>query len=208
MKKSILAAALLGAVTVPASADISLVFEGRTLSSPSTWSYSAWSSLGSGPWTPSDIPAIILYDIPGFVSGSATFNPFSQSGSQFWSVSEDPGFGGDPGLVDIMIEFTDAGPGDSAPLGDAENAIDEDSDSILDRQYYGDLSFQSLYTLAQFGLYDSTVANSSWQGEVLIPFFRAPVTEIPEASTVLSMGALVGLGAGAWMKRRNAASAK
>lgn len=205
MKRSILAAALLGAATFPASSDIVLSLDSVSAGpGPYTWTYTLWGGLGDGPWFQGDSPSVLLYDIPGYIVGSGSFAAQNLNGGQSWDLA-DGDQDGDADNSDIFLTLLSDG-GGLEPLGDAENGVDNNSDNVLDGQFYGTLTYLSNSNDPFTGLYDWGAGGKSVDG-VRVTLGYVPITEaIPEASSVMAVVGGLGLGAGAWLRRRRASS--
>lgn len=204
MKRFLAIAALAGASTLGARADISLILDSVIGSGPYTYSYLMAAGWTDGDWYPGQTPTVILFDVAGYVPGSAVVNPNSNSGLQQWSVDDsatDMGLGDNPGLTDLVLTFTGAGLGDTAPLGQDENGITPDDDFF--GQYYGDLVFQSSAgsQFPGFGYYEVDSGNPSGFFDVPVPYIR-DVDPVPEASSVAAVGLMAAFGGVMAYRRR------
>jgi len=194
MKKSLFTVMAVAAVAAGARGDILMAFSGASLASPGQWLYEYEVSLvGGGTLNPNDpyydIGLFSLFDIEGYVPGTATFSAYGSA--EFYLSVGDVDLQGDA----PDIQGTYPGPG---------------SYEIADGDAIGLLQFISTSGQLTDGTYSSYALQSGdtyevVDGPIAVPAFVPPTTPVPEASTVISVGMLGLLGGGYVIRRRMAA---
>ena len=198
-KRFLLAAAAAMGMAGGARGDILMAFTGASPAGPGEWLYEYEVQLvGGGSLNPGDpfydTGLFTLFDIEGYVPGSAAFSTYGNA-EFYLSVGDVDGQGDAP---DIQGSYPDS----SSQLY-----------VIAEGDYVGALSFLSTSGRQADGFYYSYADQEGSQYEVLdgpvaVPAFVPPTQPVPETSTVLSAGVLGLLGGGYLVRRRMAAKAK